>query len=1010
MRESFVQPEPLGLMSWPDLSSGLADGNQRYREMFDALPAAIYTTDAQGQITYFNPACVEFSGRTPKLGADHWCVAWKLYHPDGTPMPHDTCPMAMALTDGRNIRGAEAIAERPDGTRVWFIPHPTALRDADGRIVGGINMLVDITQRKRQEEALRHSERKLQRVLETDAVAVLFFDHQGTLTGANDIFLRMTGYRRDQIEGRELTWRTMTPPEWVEASERQMEQFARTGRIGPYEKEYFLADGTRRWMLFAGRDLGDGTIAEFCIDISENKRREAASSALAALGSQIITADEPRMIYEKIVCAAVGLMRSDFASMQLFHPDRGEAGELELLAQRGFDPQATKFWQWVSGRSTCVCGLTLRDGARVVIADAARCDRLDEGQKTAYRNAAICAMQSTPLISRSGKLLGMISTHWRQPHQPTESELSNFDILARQAADILERSQTEQAIRQNEAWLAAQKEALQSAVNGQPLEHSLGALVRGANDRFGEDTRTAFYLANSDGTTLHHVAGMGAEYALAIDGFRIGPDSLACGLATYTGQAVLTIDVREEPRWRPWLWMAEKFDYRGCWSFPLHTSKGKLLGTFAVYWRQPRRATDRDATFASAVADTAAIIVSRHVEASVRQQATASLARAKEEAEAANIAKDNFLATLSHELRTPLTPVLATLSSWEAHRSFPRELVEDLEVVRRNVDLEARLIDDLLDLTRIAKGKLALNLEVLNVQKVLDAVIAMYLSEVRAKRINLSVLPEAGDCYVRGDPGRLQQAFWNVLKNAVKFTPEGGKIDIATRNDQQGHVQISVADTGAGISENMLRRLFQPFEQETAGRYGGLGLGLAITKTLLEAQQGAIEARSDGLGKGASFIITLPCVRQPLAATPLSPALGEFECQPVDGGYRVLLVEDHADTARVLARLLGVNGHTVTTTHSVAEALGALQGNDFDILLSDIGLPDGTGIDLIRAVRNDLCKKMPAVALTGFGMDEDISRTREAGFDEHLTKPINLVRLVETIRRVGSRNARAPIA
>ncbi|HEX5243245.1 MAG TPA: PAS domain S-box protein [Tepidisphaeraceae bacterium] len=1101
----------------------------RFRDILDVLPAAIYTTDAEGNLTYFNPACIQLSGRRPTLGSDRWCVTWKLYYPDGKRMPHDECPMAVALKEGRIIRGVEAIAERPDGSRIWFTPYPIALRDAAGKIIGGINMLVDITDRKCNEEALRHSEQKLQRVLETEAVAVLFFDRQGTVIGANDIFLRMTGYRREQIDRRELTWRTMTPPEWVESSEKQMEQFAQTGRIGPYEKEYFLADGKRRWMRFAGRDLGDGTIAEFCIDITESKRREADSRALAALGCEMIAADQPQAIYQKMVEAAAVIMHSDFATMQLFHPDRGEAGELELLAQRGFDPEVARFWQWVSGKSTCVCGLTLRDGARVIIPDAARYERLDDGQKAAYRTAGILAMQSTPLTSRSGRLLGMISTHWSRPCQPTESELSNFDILARQAADVIERSLTEQAIRQNEAWLAAQKEALQSAINGDSLEQSLDVLIRGAIDRFGHPTRSAFYLANAQGTALYHVVGMGAEYAHVIDGFKVGPGSLSCGLATHTGQPVLTADVLDEPRWKPWLWAAHKFDFRGCWSFPLHTLHGKLLGTFAVYWREPRRPTEQDVSFASAVADIGSIIVSRHNEARVRQQtedalreseqqlsamfaqagvgvamlrtddclilrvnptfcqivgyseeelagkscldlthaddlpeskrclgglltgsqrtatiekryvrkdgsavwvrvnlakladrdgkrsvamiediteqhlATIGLAKAKEEAEAANIAKDNFLATLSHELRTPLTPVLATLSSWEARRSFPREFADDLEVVRRNVDLEARLIDDLLDLTRIAKGKFVLNMETLDVQKVLDAVITMYRADIKAKRIKLSVRLDAGECYVRGDPGRLQQVFWNILKNAVKFTPEDGSIAIATHNGRQGHVQITFTDSGIGISQEMLGRLFQPFEQETAGRYGGLGLGLVITKTILEAQQGVIEAKSDGPGKGASITITLPCVQQSLEAPPASPEPRESDGQSTDSGYRVLLVEDHVDTARVLARLLAINEHTVTTTHSIAEALHALQQDDFDILVSDIGLPDGTGIDLIHAVRDDLRKQMPAIALTGFGMDEDVKRTLKAGFNDHLTKPINFARLEETIQRACKR-------
>ncbi len=851
-----------------------------FREMLDGLPAAVYTTDAQGVLTYFNPACIDFSGRTPFLGTDRWCVTWKLYHADGTPMPHDQCPMAIALREGPIMSGIEAIAERPDGSRVWFQPHPTILRDAAGKITGGINMLVDIT---------------------------------------------------------------------------------------------------------------------------ESKRREADGRALAALGSQMVTVDEPRAIYEKIVDAAVSLMHSDFASMQFFHPDRGEVGELELLAHRGFDPAGAKFWQWVGGKSTCICGLALRAGTRVVISDAAHSDRLDERQKNAYRQTGIGSMQSTPLVSRSGKLLGMISTHWRRPHQPGESEFSNFDILARQAADLIERSQAEQAIRQNEAWLAAQKEALQSALNGQPLEHSLGLLVRGAIDRFGPQARAAFYRANADGTTLHHITGMSPEYAQIIDGFKIAPESLSCGLATHTGKPVLTADVREEPRWLPWLSVAERFDFRGCWSFPLNTSQGQILGSLAVYWQTPREALPPDVAFANAVADTAAIIIARHTESEVRKRAEENLRRAKEEAEAANIAKDNFIASLSHELRTPLTPVLATLSIWENDGiDLPHALREDLSMLRRNVELEARLIDDLLDLTRIARGKIALNCEVVDVQKLLDAVVAMYQSDIRAKKINFSSTTRTRNCFVRADPGRVQQVLWHVQKNAVKFTPEAGRIDVTTRIDGQRRIEIVVTDNGAGISPDMLKRLFQPFEQETAGRYGGLGLGLAITKALLEAQEGTIEAKSDGIGSGASFVMTLPCVEQPAAKydnRPLASTPADAPARP-ENCYRVLLVEDHQDTARALGRLLRGNGHDVQIVHSIADALEALRHKSVEVLVSDIGLPDGTGIDLIRQVRETHRLNIPAIALTGFGMEEDVKRTRAAGFSDHLTKPVNLVKLEEAIQRV----------
>jgi PAS domain S-box-containing protein len=1101
--------------------------------MLDALPTAIYATDAQGRLTYFNPACIQLSGRTPILGTDHWCVTWKLYHPDGKPMPHEDCPMAVAIKEGRPIRGAEAIAERPDGTRIWFMPFPTPLRDDHGKVIGGINMLVDITQRKQSELA----QANLAAIVESSDDAIISKNLDSIITSWNQGAQRLFGYTAQEAIGNSITM--LMPPERMNEEPGILERIRRGEKIDHYETLRRRKDGTLIDVSLTVSPLRDagGTIvgaSKIARDITERRRQEDALRLLAALGFQMITADEPKAIYGKIVDAAATLMHSDFASMQLFHPDRGEAGELELLGHRGFDPEGVKFWQWVSANSTCVCGLTLRAGSRVVVADAARDDRLDHGQKAAYSAAGISAMQSTPLFSRSGKLLGMISTHWRRSHQPAQSELSNFDILARQAADILERNQAERSIRQNEAWLAAQKEALQSALDAEPLEKSLGVLVRGAVDRFGPESRAAFYRANADGATLHHVVGMHPEYARIVDGFPISLESFACGLAAHTRSPILTADVKQEPRWKTWLPVAEKFDFRGCWSFPLYTPGGQALGSFALYWRQPRAATNADVAFAGAVADTASIIISRHLEASTRLQAeeglreseqqlsamfaqagvgvvmlraddcmllrvnptycqivgyseqeligkscldlthpddlpevqrrlkemlsnaqrtatiekryvrkdgrhvwvrvnlaqladrdrrravamvediteqhmaAVNLARAKEEAETASIAKDNFLATLSHELRTPLTPVLATLSSWEARRSFPQELADDLAMVRRNVDLEARLIDDLLDLTRIAKGKIALNFEVLDVQRVLHAVIAMYQSDINGKRITLSVRLEATQCYVRGDPGRLQQVFWNILKNAVKFTPERGKIDVCLKNDQQGSIHIIFTDNGAGISESMLPRLFQPFEQETAGRYGGLGLGLAITKKLLEAQQGAIEAKSDGPGKGASFIITLPCVSPPLHPVPASAAPGKSDREFIDSGYRVLLVEDHADTARVLSRLLIGNGHTVTTAYSIADALEALRVNDFDILVSDIGLPDGTGIDLIRSIRDELLQKLPAIALTGFGMDDDIKRTLQAGFNDHLTKPVNFARLEQTIRRACTRENLLP--
>jgi signal transduction histidine kinase/ActR/RegA family two-component response regulator len=380
-----------------------------------------------------------------------------------------------------------------------------------------------------------------------------------------------------------------------------------------------------------------------------------------------------------------------------------------------------------------------------------------------------------------------------------------------------------------------------------------------------------------------------------------------------------------------------------------------------------------------------------------------ALLQAKEAAEAANIAKDNFVATLSHELRTPLTPVLATLSAWEAASDLPPALRDDVQMIRRNIDLEARLIDDLLDLTRIVRGKLALSREIVDVHQLLNAVVMMYRSELQAGKFEVLLRLQAPRQVVRADPGRLQQVFWNLLKNAAKFTPEGGQIELASGNDGDGNLWIAVRDNGVGISREALARLFIPFEQgsdEIVKRYGGLGLGLTIARALVVAHGGEITAQSEGSDRGATFTVSLPVAQEAAHAEPMvaaSPAAPDQRRR-----FRVLLVEDHLDTARALARLLKGNGHEVEVATSVREAVEAFDGGRFDFLVSDLGLPDGTGMDLIRQLRRRYGLGVPAIALSGFGMDDDVARCKEAGFNDHVTKPVNLQKLEATIQRVGA--------
>ena len=369
--------------------------------------------------------------------------------------------------------------------------------------------------------------------------------------------------------------------------------------------------------------------------------------------------------------------------------------------------------------------------------------------------------------------------------------------------------------------------------------------------------------------------------------------------------------------------------------------------------------------------------------------------QARDDAEAANRAKDHFLSVLSHELRTPLTPVLAAISLMEADPTVPPHLLDAVAMVRRNVETEARLVDDLLDLTRIARGKVRLQFEAVDAHAVVRNVVQMFQRDIDEKLLTLSVSLHARQHHVWVDPGRFQQVLLNLLSNAVKFTQENGSITIRTSNEN-GMVKVEIADTGIGIEPDVMPRLFRPFEQGERGvsrQFGGLGLGLSIVKALVEMHKASISVTSEGRDKGATFTLRFDAVppRQPSA--PAGRSENDAR-KPV----RILLVEDHPDTRQVLGRLLNSFGCVVTSVGSVKEAVEAAERQTFDLLLSDIGLPDGTGIDVMRLLGPR--HKLKGIALSGYGQDEDLRRSREAGFETHLTKPVNLQTLHEVIRKV----------
>jgi signal transduction histidine kinase len=371
--------------------------------------------------------------------------------------------------------------------------------------------------------------------------------------------------------------------------------------------------------------------------------------------------------------------------------------------------------------------------------------------------------------------------------------------------------------------------------------------------------------------------------------------------------------------------------------------------------------------------------------------------------EAASRSKDLFLAVLSHELRTPLTPALLTAVAMEEDESLSAAVRADARTIRRNIEVETGLIDDLLDVTRAATGKVEVRAEVVVLHDVLRECAAMCRpAPGRRQPVHVDLRLDAARHVVSGDPSRLRQVFSNLLSNAVKFTPDGGRVAITTADAGGGRIRVAVSDTGVGIDAAALPHVFDPFEQggrAMTRQYGGLGLGLAIAKGLVEAHGGGIVAESDGTGRGTTMSVTLPTVAvaapASVAAAPTPPVADR------DVELKILLVEDHEDSRTAMTRLLRTLRHRIETAGSVGDALTVAEGFDFDLLISDVGLPDGTGLDLMRAL---LARRRPVrgIALTGYGSEADVAEALAAGFTMHLTKPVRVGALKDAVRRVGA--------
>ena len=514
------------------------------------------------------------------------------------------------------------------------------------------------------------------------------------------------------------------------------------------------------------------------------------------LSSSLIQERDQQALYEKIIDAAVAIMRSDFASMQIFHPERGKSGELKLLASRGFSPDAMAHWEWVRPDSDCICGRALKHNRRVVEPDMEKSGMLaGTRDQEMYLLAGIRAVQSTPLVSRDGKLMGMLSTHWRKPHIPADRDLRVVDMVARQAAELIERHRAEE----QGLKLAAIVETSDDAIISKDLDGMITSWNRGAERLFGY--------------TAREVIGRPITLLIPAEKLDEEPDILR---RIRSGERIHHYETVRRRKDGTLLDVSLSVS-------PLVDRNGKVVGASKIA---------RDITHRK---------------------------RTERELREANRNKDEFLAMLSHELRNPLAPMQhAVTLLQQAGDEQTRQ--QAFAILGRQVKHMTRLVEDLLDISRISRGHIDMRMHEVDLLTVIQTAIETSRPLVVAGGHQLEVALPSAPVRVFADRLRLAQVVSNLLNNAAKYTPRGGRIDLSVGVAPEA-TSISVRDNGIGIAADELPRIFDLFTQLDGGRHratGGLGVGLALARQLVELHGGTLQARSDGAGQGSEFIVRIP--------------------------------------------------------------------------------------------------------------------------------------------------------
>ena len=1045
------------------VEAALRQSEERFRNMADNAPIMIWVTDAQGYCNYLNQRWYEFTGQTEATGLGFgWLDA---VHPDDREFSRNIFLRAVEHQEAFQL---EYRLRRQDGEYRWAIDAASPWFGETGEFKGYIGSVIDIHERIQAEERYRIL---FETMTEGFCVVEVLFDEQDKpfdyrFLEMNPSFESQAGLQ--QAAGK--TARQMLPvleDHWVEIYGK----VALTGEPVRFENG---SAALNRWFEVSAFRIGEPESRKVAIlfkDISERqaallerKQAEAELQRSEAILQALMTASpialalfdrELRFLYANEAQAKInGVPLSEHWGRTLWEVMPQIAPNFAPILSRVIETQEPFLNVKFSGevrpgvfRSTIgnhypVClpsGEAIGVGVAVMdVTDLALTQQELMESEARFRTLADNISQFAWMADESGALFWynqrwfeytgttleeMQGWGWRKVHHPDHLERviqkyrycletgepweDTFPLRSKDGeyrwflsravpvrdeqgkvlrwfgtnTDITNRQQAEEALRQSEERYRCLAELIPQLV----WTASADGTLLDVNQRWTEFT----------GLTLEQVHAKGWEDV-------VHPEDLHILSQNWANAVREGITYQAEGRMRQ-----ANGEYR--WhlhqAIPQKNEQGQIVKWFGT-------ATDIEAQ--------------KHLEIE-RDRLFQQEQVAREAAERANRIKDEFLAVLSHELRSPLNPILGWAKLLQTRKFDDVRTNQALATIERNARLQTQLIDDLLDVAKILRGKLSLNISSVNLSFVIEAAIETVRTAAVAKSICLNaILPNIGQ--VSGDPARLQQIIWNLLSNAIKFTPNGGQVDICLERVSRGDgemgrwvsgenncttltiphssqfAQITVRDTGKGINQNFLPHIFESFRQEDASttrKYGGLGLGLAIVRQLVEAHGGTIAADSPGEGLGATFTVWLPL----LNVAPEIVPTGNLLNQEADlTGYRILTVDDDPDARQLLNVMLTQYGAEVLTVTSALEVLANLESFQPDVLVSDIGMPEVDGYSLIQKIRSLPPEKgglIPAIALTAYAREDDHARSLINGYQRHVTKPLEPELLVQAVLAIG---------